>query len=152
MSQGEIFLSGYHLDLLIFMVITRCYKDKILSMTTVIIPFENIPNVYFNFLVNPDEIAVTRLFVYLKNTLDFDNLEDYLLEGNFFGGVDDEYVLSKLETHYRCDRLIKRIIKNRLCTEFVELLRGIPEQKHLYDKIADFKNNEMITTSTGRLK
>lgn len=27
---------------------------------------------------NPDEIAVTRLFVYLKNTLDFDNLEDEL--------------------------------------------------------------------------
>lgn len=90
--------------------------------------------------------------MYLKNTLDFDILEDYLLEENLVSSVDDEYVLSKLETHYRCERLIKRIIKNGLCSTFVALLRKIPELRHLYDKIADFQNNEMITASTGRLK
>lgn len=90
--------------------------------------------------------------MYLKNTLDFDNLEDELLAEKLFNGVDDEYVLSKLDTHYRCDRLIKQIIKNGLCTKFVALLRETPEQRHVYDKITDFQNNEMIMASTGRLK
>lgn len=117
-----------------------------------VVTTDNMHNVYFNLLANPDEIAVTRLFIYLKNTLDIDNLEDYLLERNLFSGVDDEYVLSKLETHYRCERLIKQIIKNGLCTKFVALLREIPEQTHVYDKIEDFKKNEMIMASTGRLK
>lgn len=104
------------------------------------------------FLGNPDKIAVTRLFVYLKDSLDFDVLKDNLLQENLFSGVDDEYVFSKLERHYRCERLIKRIIKNGLCSEFIALLGNIPDQRDLFSTIRDFQNNEMIMASTGRLK
>lgn len=45
--------------------------------------------------------------MYFKNIFDFDNLEDELLVEKLFNGVDDEYVLSKLDIYYRCDRFIK---------------------------------------------
>lgn len=72
-----------------------------------VVIIDNMYNVYFNFLVNFDEIVVIWLFIYFKNIFDIDNLEDYLLERNLFSGVDDEYVLSKLEIYYRCERFIK---------------------------------------------
>lgn len=104
------------------------------------------------FAVNLDQIAVTRLFVYLKNKLDFDAQQDTLFEKRLLNSFEDEYVFCKLGIHYRCERLIKHIIKNRLCTEFVAFLKetSIPGQRQLYKEIRDIQKTKMITASTGK--
>lgn len=103
------------------------------------------------FAVNLDQIAVTRLFVYLKNKLDFDAQQDKLFQKRLLNSYEDEYVFCKLGRHYRCERLIKYIIKNKLCTEFVAFLKNtkIPDQKQLYKEIRDIQK-KMITGSTGK--
>lgn len=106
------------------------------------------------FAVNLDQIAVTRLFVYLKNKLDFDAQQDTLFQERLLNSFDDEYVFCKLGRHYRCERFIKHIIRNRLCTEFVAFLKDtrIPGQRHLYKEIRDIQKMKKITVSTGKQK
>lgn len=102
------------------------------------------------FAVSLDQIAVTRLFVYLKNKLDFDAQQDTLFQKRLLNSFEDEYVFCELGRHYRCERLIKHIIKNRLCTEFVAFLKDtrIRGQLHLYKEIRDLQ--KMITASRGK--
>lgn len=103
------------------------------------------------FAVNLDQIAVTRLFVSIKNKLDFDAQQDKLFQKRLLNSYEDEYVFCKLGRHYRCERLIKYIIRNRLCTQFVAFLEDteIPGQKQLYHEIRNIQK-KMITASTGK--
>lgn len=104
------------------------------------------------FAVSLDQIAVTRLFVYLKNKLDFDAQQDTLFQKRLLNSFEDEYVFCELGRHYRCERLIKQIIENRLCTEFVAFLKDtrIPGQMQLYKEIQDLQNMKKITASRGK--
>lgn len=102
------------------------------------------------FAANPDQTAVTRLFVHLKEKLNFDVLRGELIQKQLLR-VGDDYVFNTLGRHYRCERLIKLLIKNELCTAFVEFLQDTPGQMHLYQEIRDFQD-KMRTASIGNKK
>lgn len=88
--------------------------------------------------------------MFIKNTLKVDDIQDELIARNLLRDFEDEGVFDVRGKHYRGERIIKLMIQNESCTEFVELMRVIPSHKHIYELIRSFQENGIGTASIGK--
>lgn len=105
---------------------------------------------YF-FVESPNEFAVRRLFVFLKESLDFETLQDGLIHRNLLQGKEEEdYVYKDQGKLLRNERLIKLIIKKSRCKEFVAFISEKPCHKHIADEIAKVQKKGEKTHSVQK--
>lgn len=104
------------------------------------------------FLEFLDESAVRSLFVYLKDNLLFDSLQDELEQKQILTQKEkDDYVCKDKGEYIRCERLLKLIIRKRRCNKFVALINNMPCYNHISEKFVEFRENfkDQQTISTG---
>nr|XP_034318199.1 sacsin-like isoform X8 [Crassostrea gigas] len=85
-----------------------------------------------------DEYVVRRLFVFIKDNLIFESLQDGLIHKKLLNEKEkEEYVCSNCARHYWSERLLKLIIKKKRCKEFVAFIRQMACHKHVSEKIME---------------
>lgn len=105
---------------------------------------------YF-FVECPYEFAVRRLFVFLKESLDFETLQDGLIHRNLLQEKEEEdYVYKDQGKLLRNERLIKLTIKKSRCKEFVAFISEKPCHKHIADEIAKVQRKGEETHSAKK--
>ncbi|XP_062571659.1 uncharacterized protein LOC134233692 [Saccostrea cucullata] len=71
----------------------------------------------------PDELAVRNSFVFLKDNIIYEDLQDELRqEGIVNEKEEDTYVCERPCRQSKCERLIKHIIRKKRCKIFIELM------------------------------
>lgn len=99
----------------------------------------------------PYEFAVRRLFVFLKESLDFETLQDGLIHRNLLQEKEEEdYVYKDQGKLLRNERLIKLTIKKSRCKEFVAFISEKPCHKHIADEIAKVQRKGEETHSAKK--
>lgn len=99
----------------------------------------------------PYEFAVRRLFVFLKERLEFETLQNGLIQRNLLQGKEEEdYVYKDRGKLLRNERLIKLTIKKNRCKEFVAFISEKPCHKHIADEIAKVKKKDEETHSVQK--
>lgn len=89
-----------------------------------------------------DELAVRRLFVFIKENLNFESLLNGLMQKKLLNEREKEnYVCSNCTRYYWSERLLKLIIKKKRCKEFVAFMHQMPCHKHILEKILEVKEN-----------
>lgn len=97
-----------------------------------------------------DEFAIRSLFVFLKENLDIECLQDLLIERNLLSEREIvDYVFNVRGRHNRCERFLKLIIKKRRCHEFVAFLHTLPSEKFISEEILKVQENEAKKNTTG---
>lgn len=106
--------------------------------------------IYF-FAECPYEFAVRRLFVFLKERLEFETLQNGLIQRNLLQGKEEEdYVYKDRGKLLRNERLIKLTIKKNRCKEFVAFISEKPCHKHIADEIAKVQKKDEETHSVQK--
>lgn len=95
-------------------------------------------------------LVVRRLFVFLKENLLFDSLQDELEQNKLLTQIErDDYVCKDKCKYYRCERLLKLIIRKGRCNEFIALINNMPCYQHISEKIMEFRRQVNDQISTG---
>lgn len=82
-----------------------------------------------------DALAVRRLFVFMKENLNFESLQDELIQRKLLHEKErEDYVCKTMSKHFWIEKLVKLIIKNRRCKEFVAFINDMPCHKHISEK------------------
>lgn len=90
------------------------------------------------------------MFIFLKETLNFDYLQDEFIQRNLLSEREHhDYVITVHGKHFRSEKFLKLIIKTKRCKEFVACMRELTEHEHIYKKILEFKNIQTQMTSEG---
>lgn len=98
----------------------------------------------------PDTFAVRRLFVFLKENLKFDYLQDELIQRNIISQRElAEYILTVHE-YLRSEQFLKLIIKRKRCQEFVSCMQELPKLEHINQTIREFKKKQGLEGSTEK--
>lgn len=98
----------------------------------------------------PGAFTVRRLFVFIKEHLEFDYLEDEFIERNFFPDrIDRDYVLDAPGEYYRSERFLKLLIRKGRCKEFIECMHDM-NHNVVYGRIRNFQNFEARTAWKGK--
>lgn len=88
------------------------------------------------------EFGVRRLFVFLKENLNFDYLQDEFIKRKLILERDlKEYILTVPE-YLRSGKFLKLIIERKRCQEFVSCMQEFPELQHIYERIREYKKNQ----------
>lgn len=99
----------------------------------------------------PDTFAVRRLFVFLKENLNFDYLQDEFIQRNIISQRElADYILTVHE-YLRSEQLLKLIIKRKRCQEFVVCMQDFPEFEHINQIIRKFKNKRGLKGSAEKM-
>lgn len=97
-----------------------------------------------------DEFAIRRLFVFLKENLDFEFLHDLLIQENLLSEREIvDYVFNVRGRHNRCERFLKLIIKKDRCHTFVAFLHTLPSEEFIYEEILKVQENRIKKDTTG---
>lgn len=92
-----------------------------------------------------------RLFVFLKEKLIFNALQDELIKRNFFTDKESkDYVFEKTDEYYKCERFLKLIVKKKKCKEFIACMHELPSFVHVDEKIREFQEREANTILKGK--
>lgn len=83
------------------------------------------------------ELAVRRLFIFLKKTINFDYFEDDFIQINLLLKRDlKEYILPVHE-YFRSEKFLKLMIKKKRCKEFVAFMLELPDHHHHHSHISE---------------
>lgn len=89
-----------------------------------------------------DELTVRRLFVFLKENLNFAYLQDTFIQESLISQRElAEYILTVHE-YLRSEQFLKLIIKRKRCQKFVACMQEFPELEHINQRIREFKNTQ----------
>lgn len=95
-----------------------------------------------------DALAVRRLFVFMKENLNFESLQDELIQRKLLHEKErEDYVCKTMSKHFWIEKLVKLIIKNRRCKEFVAFINDMPCHKHISEKIVEVQENTAKSSS-----
>lgn len=95
-----------------------------------------------------DALAVRRLFVFMKENLDFESLQDELIQRELLHEKEKEdYIYKTKSKHFWNEKLIKLIIKKRRCKEFIEFINDMPCLRHISEKIVEIQKNTESSSS-----
>lgn len=89
-----------------------------------------------------DEFAVRRLFIFIKDNLNFETLQDELTQKNLICDKErEDYICQTKYNHLRSERLLKLIIRKKRCPEFVTFMKEMPDHrcKDISDKILELQ-------------
>lgn len=101
------------------------------------------------------ELAVRRLFIFLKKTINFDYFEDDFIQINLLLKRDlKEYILPVHE-YFRSEKFLKLMIKKKRCKEFVAFMLKLPDHhhhhRHISEEIRKFMTNGTQKTSKSNV-
>lgn len=97
-----------------------------------------------------DELAVRRLFVFLKENLNFEDLQDEFISRRLLSEREcKDYVFTAHGKHHRNAKFLKLMITQDKCNKFVGCMQSLPCHEHINEKIREFKNIEIQTLSKG---
>lgn len=100
---------------------------------------------------SPDAFVVRRLFVFIKEHLLFDSLQNEFTERNLFPDKESRtYVLSATGQYYRSERFLKLLINKQGCKEFIACMRDMHGHQHIHERIRKFQNFEGNTAWIGK--
>lgn len=75
----------------------------------------------------------------------FESLQDELIQRKLMDKKErEDYVCKTKDKHFRCERLLKLIIRKRRCKEFIEFINEMPCHRHISEKIAEFKEKAKV--------
>lgn len=88
--------------------------------------------------------------MFLKENLIFDSLQDELIQRDILNNRDIEDYICKQGKYFRIERLIKRIIWKKRCSDFVTMINEMPGLEDIAGKILKTKENTHWTV-VGKL-
>lgn len=83
--------------------------------------------------------------MFLKKKLIFDPLLDGLIQRDILNKKDIEDYICHRGKCFRIERLIKRIIWKKRCSDFVAMINNMPGFEDIAKKIRDTKENTHLT-------
>lgn len=84
--------------------------------------------------------------MFLKGNLIFDHLLDELIQRDILNKRDiDDYICNGNCKCFKIERLIKRIIWKKRCSDFVKMIKEMPGLENIAEKIRDTKENTLWT-------
>lgn len=84
--------------------------------------------------------------MFLKGNLIFDHLLDELIQRDILNKRDiDDYICNGNCKCFKIERLIKRIIWKKRCSDFVKMIEEMPRLENIAEKIRDTKENTLRT-------
>ena len=90
-----------------------------------------------------DDLAIKKTFVFIKENLIFESVHDALTQKQLLLQRDkDNYVCKIPSRHFRVERLLKLIIRKKLCAEFIEILKKMPCHQHVYRKVLETRQKQ----------
>ncbi|XP_078324280.1 uncharacterized protein LOC111123198 isoform X2 [Crassostrea virginica] len=90
-----------------------------------------------------DDLAIKKTFVFIKENLIFESVHDELTQKHLLLQRDkDNYVCKIPSRHFRVERLLKLIIRKKLCAEFIEILKKMPCHQHVYRKVLETRQKQ----------
>lgn len=98
-----------------------------------------------------NELAVRRLFVFLKNTLNFDYYQDEFIQRKLLSERELKEFILTIHEYFRSEKFLKIIIKKKRCEKFVECMLELPnhDHDHITEKIIDFISNGTEKSTEG---
>ena len=86
-----------------------------------------------------DKLAIRASFVYIKENLIFESVEDKVIEeGLLLDREKDDYIFKKPRSRqFSVERLIKHLIRKDKSTEFIKILSQMACHQHVYKKIQE---------------
>lgn len=100
-----------------------------------------------------DGLAIQRLFVFLKENLNFESLQNELNRRNLLSEKNTkDYVYNIPGERFRVEKLLKLIIKKRKCTEFLTCLHEMAIHNHIWEKIREFKEDQQTVQKGNVIK
>lgn len=83
------------------------------------------------------ELAVRRLFIFLKKTVKFEKFQEDFTQINLLSEKElKDYVLT-VHKYFRSEKFFKLMIKKRRCTEFVAFMLELPDHHHHHRHITE---------------
>lgn len=83
--------------------------------------------------------------MFLKEKLIFDPLLDGLIQRNILNKRDIEDYICNRGKYFRIERLIKRIIWKKRCSDFVAMINKMPGLEDIAERIRDTLENTHLT-------
>lgn len=97
-----------------------------------------------------DGAVVRGLFVFLKEELIFDHMLDELIQRDILNKNDIEDYICNKGKYFRIEKLIKRIIWKKKCSDFVTMINEMPDLENIAEKIRSTKEDTPWTVE-GKL-
>ena len=96
-----------------------------------------------------DKLAIRASFVYIKENLIFESVEDKVIEeGLLLDREKDDYIFKKPRSRqFSVERLIKYLIRKDKSTEFIKILSQMACHQHVYKKIQENRQRAQQTMS-----
>lgn len=101
------------------------------------------------------ELAVRRLFIFLKKTVNFENFQEDFTQINLLSEKElKDYVLT-VHKYFRSEKFLKLMIKKRRCKEFVAFMLELPDyhhhHRHITEEILKFMRYETHKASKSNI-
>lgn len=98
-----------------------------------------------------EELAVRRLFIFLKKTLNFDYYQDEFIQRKLLSERELKEFILTIHEYFRSEKFLKLIIKKKRCKEFVACMCELPnhDHDHITEKIRDFIRNGTKKSTEG---
>ncbi|XP_052678854.1 uncharacterized protein LOC128159711 isoform X2 [Crassostrea angulata] len=97
-----------------------------------------------------DMLVVRGLFVFLKENLLFDSLQDELEQNELLTQIERDDIVCKDKCKFKMhERLLKLIIRNNKCNKFIALLNNMPSYQHISAKIMEFRRELNDQSASG---
>lgn len=78
------------------------------------------------------ELAVGRLFIFLKKTLNFEYFQDDFIQINLLTEKELKGYVLIVHEYFRTEKFLKLMIKKRRCKEFVAFMLELPHHHHTF--------------------
>ncbi|XP_065935063.1 uncharacterized protein [Magallana gigas] len=79
------------------------------------------------------ELAVGRLFIFLKKTLNFEYFQDDFIQINLLTEKELKGYVLIVHEYFRTEKFLKLMIKKRRCKEFVAFMLELPHHHHTFE-------------------
>lgn len=94
--------------------------------------------------------AVKKSFVFLKENINFEYMEHWLIQNDIITTKEiEDYITQDKAIHFRSERLLKWLIWKRKCKAFVLLLDEMRCDNHIPEEIARQINNNLRETQSS---
>lgn len=94
--------------------------------------------------------AVKKSFVFLKENINFEYMEHWLIQNDIITTKEiEDYITQDKAIHFRSERLLKWLIWKRKCKAFVLILDEMRCDNHIPEEIARQINNNLRETQSS---
>lgn len=98
-----------------------------------------------------DELIVRKTFIFLKENLDFEQLQDALIQRELLDEREKEDLICRDQRKaFWCERYLKLLIKSKRCNKFIKFIDGTPSHSCIFSNLlakkrAEIRNSNIMT-------